>query len=257
MNQKNDYIIYKHTNKINGKTYIGQTGQHPESRWGKNGRGYKEQMFYKAIQKYGWDNFEHEILYTHLTKEEANYKEIDCIKRYNSNDSNYGYNIESGGNTSILKSGSEHPNAIKVICLETKQIFDTVAEAAIWMNESPYKNHIYQACKGEHHTCGRHPVTKQPLHWLYLKDYNEKLAYERMNEKNKPDPKVKKIKCITTGQIFNDMKEAILWAGLKSKSGICLVCQGKRNFAGKHPVTKEKLTWEYFLEDGKESEDEQ
>lgn len=247
MNQKDNYIIYKHTNKINGKCYIGQTCQKPEYRWGKNGNGYRGQIFYKAIQKYGWDNFKHDILYQNLTKEEANIKEKECIKRYNSNNSKFGYNIEDGGNSTVMKNGSEHPNATKVICLETKQIFNTIAEAAIWMDKNPYKSHIYQACNGERHTCGFHPITKQPLHWLYLKDYNEQIANIRINEKNKIDPKIKKIKCVTTGQIFNTMQEAMLWANLKSKSGICLVCQGKRNFAGKHPITNEKLVWEYIV----------
>ena len=54
--------IYLHRNKINNKVYIGQTIQSPEERW-KNGNGYKGcYYFYNAIQKYGWDNFEHIIL---------------------------------------------------------------------------------------------------------------------------------------------------------------------------------------------------
>ena len=36
----NNYIIYKHINKINGKIYIGQTCQKPEYRWN-HGKGYK------------------------------------------------------------------------------------------------------------------------------------------------------------------------------------------------------------------------
>lgn len=51
------YTIYMHRNKINGKSYIGQTFQKPEERW-KNGAGYKScTYFYAAIQKYGWNNF--------------------------------------------------------------------------------------------------------------------------------------------------------------------------------------------------------
>ena len=50
--------------------------QEPEKRWGVNGRNYKSSPhFYSAIQKYGWDNFEHNILFTNLTKEEACLKE--------------------------------------------------------------------------------------------------------------------------------------------------------------------------------------
>ncbi|MBP3801390.1 MAG: hypothetical protein J6I85_05165 [Clostridia bacterium] len=55
-------------------------------------------MFYSAIQKYGWNNFSHEILYTNLSLEEANYKEAELIQKYQTTNPQYGYNIEKGGN---------------------------------------------------------------------------------------------------------------------------------------------------------------
>ena len=63
------YTIYKHTNIINNKSYIGQTCQDVKKRWG-NGLGYKTcPIFYQAILKYGWDNFTHEILEENLTED--------------------------------------------------------------------------------------------------------------------------------------------------------------------------------------------
>lgn len=77
------YCVYKHTNKINNKIYIGQTCQKPEYRWGSDGQNYKNNpYFYSAIIKYGWNNFTHEIIYNNLTAEEANQKEIELIKLY-------------------------------------------------------------------------------------------------------------------------------------------------------------------------------
>lgn len=96
---KSDYIVYKHTNKINNKSYIGITCQTLNNRCRKNGIGYRECIcFYNAIKKYGWDSFEHTILYKNLTKEQAEQKEIELIERYKSNKSQYGYNIQNGGN---------------------------------------------------------------------------------------------------------------------------------------------------------------
>lgn len=52
------YIVYKHTNKSNGKSYIGVSSQSIQSRSGSNGKNYKRnKYFYGAIQKYGWDGF--------------------------------------------------------------------------------------------------------------------------------------------------------------------------------------------------------
>ena len=65
-----NYSVYKHTCP-SGKVYIGITMQKPEIRWNK-GLGYKKQdYFYKAILKYGWDNIKHEVLYKDLSKAEA------------------------------------------------------------------------------------------------------------------------------------------------------------------------------------------
>lgn len=93
---KSNYCVYKHT-VPNGKVYIGITGIKPERRW-QNGCGYKRQgYFYRAIEKYGWDNFKHEILFSDLTKEEAEQKEVELIALYKSNKRECGYNIANGG----------------------------------------------------------------------------------------------------------------------------------------------------------------
>lgn len=87
-----------HINKINQKRYIGITREKPEYRWGKNGKRYiASPHFYNAIQKYGWDNFEHVIYKENLTKNEAFDMERNLIKEYKTTDENYGYNISEGG----------------------------------------------------------------------------------------------------------------------------------------------------------------
>lgn len=91
-----NYCVYKHTSPY-GKVYIGMTCQEPIKRW-KYGWGYKNNHhFDSAIQKYGWDNFEHEILFTDLTVDEASIKEQELVKKYQSNNPKFGYNISSGG----------------------------------------------------------------------------------------------------------------------------------------------------------------
>lgn len=91
------YCIYTHTNMTNGKIYVGLTSMIPEERW-RNGKRYKEGTHFRnAIDKYGWDNFEHKIIKENLTKDEASYWEQYYISFYNSMDRQYGYNMSSGG----------------------------------------------------------------------------------------------------------------------------------------------------------------
>ena len=90
------FTVYMHVNKINQKKYIGITSQKPKRRW-KNGRGYSEQYFARAINKYGWENFDHFILCEGLEEDEAKEMEIALIAKYNANDSDFGYNCTIGG----------------------------------------------------------------------------------------------------------------------------------------------------------------
>lgn len=69
---ENNYKVYIHKNTINGKMYIGQTKQSLARRF-RNGEGYINcPHFYAAIQKYGWDNFEHYIYKDNLSQSQAN-----------------------------------------------------------------------------------------------------------------------------------------------------------------------------------------
>lgn len=94
---ENNWCVYMHENRINGKKYIGITSQKPTRRW-QNGYGYRESArFFNAIQKYGWDAFRHEILFTDLTAEEAARKEVELIEKYQTLDEAKGYNLDPGG----------------------------------------------------------------------------------------------------------------------------------------------------------------
>jgi group I intron endonuclease len=88
--------VYMHTSPSN-KVYIGITSQEPKLRWG-NGCNYSSnEHFDRAIKKYGWDNFKHEILFSNLSLKEAKEKEIELIAFYDSTNPEKGYNITNGG----------------------------------------------------------------------------------------------------------------------------------------------------------------
>ena len=182
------YIVYKHTNLLNNKVYIGITCQKVNRRW-RDGYGYKHcTYFYHAIQKYGWDNFKHEILFQDLTKEQAQEKEIGLIKQYKSNNYEFGYNLLRGGNLSTLEFhhseetkrqisktmkqkginiGNKNPNfgisptnAKKIICLETGIVYNSMMQAG---KELGLDFRLISAvCRGKRHTTGG-------LHFMYWK----------------------------------------------------------------------------------------
>lgn len=96
------FCVYKHIFP-NNKVYIGITCQNPSFRWRRDGSGYKPRennnstKIWNAINKYGWNNVQHEILFENLSQEEAEKKEIELIQFYNSTDDEFGYNIAIGG----------------------------------------------------------------------------------------------------------------------------------------------------------------
>lgn len=91
-----NWTVYVHINKFNGKRYVGITSLDVNTRW-RNGDGYKTQVFGRAIEKYGWDNFEHQILATGLIAGDANEIEKMLISKWNTQNPLYGYNIVGGG----------------------------------------------------------------------------------------------------------------------------------------------------------------
>ena len=100
-------IIYKATNKINGKVYIGQTIRGLHERKRKHCYSKHKTYFHNAIKKYGKDNFEWEIL-EKCSQSSLNQKEIYYIKKYNSVEK--GYNLMAGGG---IQSGWNHSEEAK------------------------------------------------------------------------------------------------------------------------------------------------
>lgn len=129
---KNNYCIYIHTNKINGKIYVGMTCQKPLKRWGQRGQNYKEcPYFWSAIQKYGWQNFEHIIIKDNLTREQALELEVNTIAERNSRNAKYGYNISVGGDCpdpDIAKSIWEDKNKRKYAMEKMKEAWKDPAK---------------------------------------------------------------------------------------------------------------------------------
>ena len=88
--------LYMHVSP-SGRKYIGITQQEPQERW-RNGKGYpRNKHFQNAIKKYGWENFEHIILFDDLTEDEANEYEEELIDLFDTTNPQKGYNLHTGG----------------------------------------------------------------------------------------------------------------------------------------------------------------
>ena len=107
------YSVYKHTNKVNGKVYIGITSMEPEKRWGNNGRNYSgNKHLSNSIGKYGWDNFEHKVLFKGLRKRKAGRMEARLIEQYDATNPDKGYNKQRGG---LGEWGRKNRRSFKII----------------------------------------------------------------------------------------------------------------------------------------------
>lgn len=146
----NNYTVYMHVFP-NNKKYIGITMQKILRRWRYNGTGYKGQIVYNAIQKYGWENVKHEILFEHLTKEEAENKEKEMIKKYKSNNIKYGYNVEKGGfhNGEMAESTKEKLRKInlgrKMSEIDKKHLIENIPKKEVYQFDKNF-NFIKKYC---------------------------------------------------------------------------------------------------------------
>lgn len=95
------FYVYRLMNKFDGKVYIGVSHTSPEARWRK-GKGYQAKKIRSAIDRYGWENFEHTIILETPDIDEAYKKEVELIACYKSNQTEYGYNSSIGGRKSAL-----------------------------------------------------------------------------------------------------------------------------------------------------------
>lgn len=208
------YTVYKHTNLINNKVYIGQTSYvNPEKRWGKYGQKYSTcTFFYSAILKYGWDNFSHEILETNLTAEEANEKEKYYINLYKSNQEDFGYNLTSGGEQG------------KVLSVLSRQKM-SIAKKGKPLTEEHRRN-ISKAFRGKNH----------PNYGKHLSETTKK----KIGEKNS-----KPIQCVETGVVYKNRIEAAQAVGLKNHRSITEALRDNWRTAGKDKNTNIRYHWKY------------
>ena len=192
------YYIYMHKNKINNKIYIGYTYQEkPEKRW-KNGSSYKQCIyFYHAIQKYGWDNFEHIIIEEGLfTEKYAGEREDYWINHYDTRNPQKGYNINSGGYKGIS------PNAC--------------AKALEWMKEHPEFG--LERVKAMHKW--------QEEHFEEMQEMRMKNVQKAQNARKRP------VVCVETDTTYESASDASRKVIGTTQSKITMCCQSQRQTCG-------------------------
>lgn len=166
MNKKT-YIVYQHISP-NNKSYIGITCQkNYKHRWN-NGKGYSNNDYFtKAINKFGWNNFKHLILFTDLSEEEAKNKEIELIKKLETTDRNKGYNITLGGESG---NGYHHTE-------ETKQIISQKLKGVNTWTKNILKGRKIGALSEEH----KEKISKSKMGQT---PWNKGIKYEGKKLKN-------------------------------------------------------------------------
>ena len=208
-------IIYKTTNLVNKKIYIGQDSKNNPEYLGSGA------IVKKAIKKYGKENFKKEILEEiNDTHEIINEREKYWIKYYNSTDNKIGYNISLGGQTGFML-GLSHSD-------ETKKKFSEYRKGKFTGDKNSMygKHHSDESKKkmarpqfgdkngmyGKHHTEEtknkvREKVSGEKNHFFGKKHSDETIKkISEAAKKRKTNPNSKKI--FANGLVFNNGSEA-------------------------------------------------
>lgn len=251
MDDKNCWCVYIHISPSN-KAYIGITKQTPENRWRKDGSGYKQNTqpaMYSAIQKYGWDNFEHIIFADNLSEKDAKHIEVLLIALYKTNCSkyqhpSYGYNLTDGGDgtggrqitdETRLKMSESAKNRF---LLEEER--EKISNALIGVMAGD-KNPMYGVHRfGESNpNFGSHKFVGEN-NPMFGKHHTEETKKKIQNNQ-----KCKAVMCVETGEIYRSIREAARQTGL-NQSHISKCCRGVKGHE-----TVGKLHWKFVNEEEK------
>lgn len=157
--------MYYHKNRINNKIYIG-ISKNITKRWSTNGEQYKySKAFYRAIKKYGWDNFDHIVLIEDISKEMACIIETELIKKYRTQSKECGYNLANGGLGGCTVKGKDH-HLSKIVyqySLDGKYI-------QTWDNAQRASEKLNICVSDIHATCRNEKIRKAGSYmWSYKK----------------------------------------------------------------------------------------
>lgn len=252
------YTVYMHVCP-NNKKYIGITKQLPEKRWAKGLNYSNNKHFMNAIKKYKWENIKHEILFTNLTKKEAEEKEIKLISYYKSNNQKYGYNILKGGNVSDglpKEIRQQIANKRKGKHLTEKQK-NKIRNSLIGRKMSEeWKNKISKSLTGKKKNknsiekmrktkIGKEPWNKGKKNIYSQETLNKMSENSKKMWKNKEyrEKNCKKVLCIEMNMVFESISSAKKYFNIKSTSHISECCNGKLKSCGKY--NGKKLHWKY------------
>jgi len=219
------WTVYMHTCNINNKKYIGITCQTPyHARFNGNGSGYKTSIkFWNAIQKYGWENFSHEVLAQDVSKEEAHELERKYIKQYRTEEDDFGYNIKEGGQgerlpqsvkDKISKSHIGKPGTV----IGRKHTEDEIKRISKSQKGRQFSSeHLANLQKAQAKFRG------QPTRHMPTKEELNKIA----------ESSRKKVLRVETGKIFNSMSDAADWLGVMI-SNMSKAIKQNRAYKGYH-----------------------
>lgn len=134
--------IYKITNKINKKCYIGQTTRSVEVRWFEHVKYHMTQRSHcrkltNALKKYGLENFTVETIDTAISINELNDKEVYWVIHYNSIEN--GYNLVAGGDNRLIS--NETRQKISKAGMGRRQSLETIEKISSAQRGS--KNHNF------------------------------------------------------------------------------------------------------------------
>lgn len=140
-------------------------------------------------------------------------------------------------------SGKKHANSRSVVCLTTKEVFDSIGVAAKFYNIKNTSN-IVESCKGTRKHSGR-LTNGLPLIWMYYDVY--KVVSKEYIERKIENSFNTYIVCLNNSRIFKGQTEAATNYSIDGSS-ITKCCKGKQAYAGIDPTTREPLRWAYLLE---------